>query len=150
MSITASGPASALPANESSVQAKAPRLSIVLGSVFIVLFQTGCAILVFANRISLLISGVSTGLTLQASRLHSEPVRLPLLALATVGSVVNLLVLWNARRLRQRPEAQWRVRPLRFRDKLRNGVVFSASVLTLFMVISELVLHPSVYPGWHH
>jgi hypothetical protein len=118
--------------------------------VLIVLFQTGCAILVFANRIALLTSGVATGLTVHASALHSEPVRLPLLALATFGSGLNLFALWNARRLRRKPEAQWRMRPLRFGDKLRNTVVIVASVVTLFMVISELLLHPSVYPGWRH
>jgi hypothetical protein len=150
MSVTASPSASAMPVPQPNLETKAPRYSIVLGSLPILLFQTGCAIFVFANRISILTTGAATGLVLQASWLHSEPVRLPLLALATIGSAFNLLVLNNARRLRRKPEAQWRIKPLRFRDKLRNGIVFSASVLTLFMVISELVLHPSTYPGWHH
>lgn len=149
MSVTAS-PSAPMPLSEPKSESKAPRLSIVVGSVFILLFQTGCAIAVFASRISLWISGASLVIPLKASVLHSEPVRLPLLALATVGSLLNLFVLWNARRLRRRPEAQWRIKPLRLRDKLRNGIVLSASVLTLFMVISELALHPSVYPGWHH
>jgi hypothetical protein len=150
MSVTASPSAPAMPVSQPQLESKTPRLSIVLGSIFILLFQTGCAIAVFAGRISLWISGASLVIPLKASALHSEPVRLPLLGLATVGSLLNLFVLWNARRLRRRPEAQWRIRPLRFRDKLRNGIVLSASVLTLFMVVSELVLHPSVYPGWHH
>ncbi len=150
MSVTASPPASAMPVPGPNLETKAPRISIVLGSLPILLFETGCAIFVFANRISILTTGAATGLVLQASWLHSERVRLPLLALATIGSVFNLFVLRNARRLRRKPEAQWRIKPLRFRDKLRNGIVFSASVLTLFMVISELVLHPSIYPGWHH
>ena len=150
MSVTASPSASAMPVSEPSVKTKAPRISIVLGSLPILLFETGCAIFVFANRISILTTGAATGLVLQASWLHSERVRLPLLALATIGSVFNLFALRNARRLRRKPEAQWRIKPLRFRDKLRNGIVFSASVLTLFMVLSELVLHPSIYPGWHH
>ncbi len=148
MSVTASQPAPAFP--EAVAQTRPARLSIVAGSVFIVLFQTGCAIIVFVNRISLLISGASAGLAAHASVLHSDPVRLPLLALATGGSVLNLLVLWNARRLRRRPEAQWRIHPPRFRDKLRNGIVLTASLVTLFMVISELLLHPSIYPGLHH
>jgi hypothetical protein len=150
MSVTASPPASAMPVPGPNLETKAPRISIVLGSLPILLFETGCAIFVFANRISILTTGAATGLVLQASWLHSERVRLPLLALATIGSVFNLFVLRNARRLSRKPEAQWRIKPLRFRDKLRNGIVFSASVLTLFMVISELVLHPSIYPGWHH
>jgi hypothetical protein len=150
MSVTASPSAPATPVSEPKLQVKAPRYSIALGSLPILLFQTGCAIFVFANRISILTTGAATGMVLGASWLHSEPVRLPLLALATIGSVFNLFVLRNARRLRRKPEAQWRIKPLRFRDKLRNGVVFSASVLTLCMVISELVLHPSIYPGWHH
>ena len=150
MSLTAFSSAPAVPVAEPGARSKAPRLSIVLGSVFILLFQTGCAIAVFASRISLWISGASIAIPLKASVLHSEPVRLPLLALATLGSALNLFTLWNARRLRRKPEAQWRIRPLRFRDKLRDGIVLGASLLTLFMVISELVLHPSVYPGWHH
>ena len=149
MSVTASPSASAMPVPEPKLKSKAPRLSIALGSLPILLFETGCAILVFANRISILTTGVATGLVAQASWLHSDPVRLPLLALAALGSVFNLFVLRNARRLRRRPEAQWRIRPLRFRDKLRNGIVFSAAVLTLFMVIAELMLHPGVYPGSH-
>ena len=150
MSVTASPPAPAMPVPEPKLETKAPRFSIVLGSLPVLLFETGCAIFVFANRISILTTGAATGLVLEASWLHSEPVRLPLLALATIGSVFNLFVLRNARRIRRKPEAQWRIKPLRFRDKLRNGIVFSASVLTLFMVIAELVLHPSTYPGWHH
>jgi hypothetical protein len=150
MSVTASPSASAMPVPEPKLETNAPRLSIALGSLPILLFETGCAIFVFANRISLLTTGAATGLVLQASWLHSEPVRLPLLVLATIGSVFNLFVLRNARRLRRKPEAQWRIQPLRFRDKLRNRIVFSASVLTLFMIIAELVLHPSVYPGWRH
>ena len=150
MSVTASPSAPAMPVPEPKLETKAPRISIVLGSLPILLFETGCAIFVFANRISILTTRAATGLVLRASWLHSERVRLPLLALATIGSVFNLFVLSNARRLRRKPEAQWRIKPLRFRDKLRNGIVFSASVLTLFMVLSELVLHPSIYPGWHH
>lgn len=150
MSVTASPPAPALPVPDPKFETKAPRYSIVLGSLPVLLFETGCAIFVFANRISILTTGAATGLVLEASWLHSEPVRLPLLALATIGSVFNLIVLNNARRLRRKPEAQWRIKPLRFRDKLRIGIVLPVSVLTLIMVIAELVFHPSVYPGWHH
>jgi hypothetical protein len=145
----ATQPARALPLPEPGVPAKAPRLSIVAGSALIVLFQTGCAIIVFANRISLIIGGAALGLTAHASWMHSDPVRLPLLALATAGSVFNLFLLWNARRLRRRPAARWRIRPLRLRDKLRDGLVLAVSLVTLFMVISELVLHPGIYPGGH-
>lgn len=138
-----------VPVSEPDLRAESPRLSMVAVSLLIVIFETGCAIIVFANRIALLISGASLGLAAHHSWMHSQPVRLPLLAIATAGSVLNLFVLWNARRLRRRPQARWRLRPLRSRDKLRNALVFSASVVTLFMVISELVLHHSVYSAGH-
>ncbi len=148
MSMTASQSTSAVPVTET--KPAMPRISIALGSLPILLFETGCAIFVFANRISILTTGAATGIVLRASVLHSDSVRLPLLALAAAGSVFNLFVLRNAQRLRNRPEAQWRLKPLRFWDKLRNGVVLSVSLLTLLMVISELVLHGSVYPGLRH
>ena len=150
MSVLASQSAPAMPVPEPQLETKKSRYSIALGSLPILLFETGCAIFVAANRISILTTGAATGLVLHASWIHSEPVRLPLLALATIGSVFNLLVLRNARRLRNRPEAQWRVRPLRFRDQVRNGIVLFFSVLTLLMVAVELAVHPSVYPGWRH
>jgi hypothetical protein len=150
VSATVPPAASAMPVSEPDVETKVPRLSIVLGSLPVLLFETGCAIFVIANRISILTTGAATGMVLGVSWLHSEPVRLPLLALATLGSIFNLVVIRNAYRLRNKPEAQWRMRPLRFRDKLRNNVVVVFSVLTLFMVIVELIFHPSVYPGWHH
>ncbi len=147
MSATAPQSLPAVPVPE---KAATPRYSIALGSLPILLFETGCAIFVFANRISILTTGAATGLVLRASTIHSEPVRLPLLAVAAAGAVLNLFLLANARRLRRRPEAQWRIQPLRLRDKLRNAVVLGVSLLTLFMVISELALHASVYPGWRH
>lgn len=150
MSVTASQSAPAMPVPEPQVETKKPRYAVALGSLPILLFETGCAIFVAANRISILTTGAATGLVLQASWLHSEPVRLPLLALATIGSVFNLLVLRNARQLRRKPEAQWRVQSLRFRDKLRNNIVLFFSVLTLLMIALELAVHPSVYPGWRH
>jgi hypothetical protein len=150
MSATVSRPASAMPVSDTQPQPKVPRISIVLGSLPVLLFETGCAIFVLANRISLLTTGAATGLALKAHWLHSEPVRLPLLALATIGSIFNLVVIRNARRLRNRPEAAWRARPLRLRDKVRNNIVVVFSVLTLFMVAMELITHPGVYPGWHH
>ena len=115
------------------------------------LFQTGCFIIVLIHRVAVplgLITLVAANqVQAQASPLHENPVRLPLLALATLGAIFNLYVVWNGQRQRRKPEAQWRIKPLRWWGKLKIGWVVLVSVLTLIMVVGELITHPYVYPG---
>src|SRR5687768_16140506 len=47
-----------------------------------------------------------------SSFIHSDPVRILLMVLATVGATATLFVIWNQRRLRNHPAARWRKKPL--------------------------------------
>src|SRR5262249_50061957 len=74
------------------------------------------------------------GLAGTASFIHSDPVRIPLMLLATLGATATLFVIWNQQRLRNLPSAQWRKRPLTTREKRRMGIAVAASLFSYFLV----------------
>src|SRR5690348_18509738 len=116
MSITAPAYPLAEPA-----AARVPRMAVSWGAVLLAIFQSGCAILVAIQRIAVPLGLVSLASVQHHERaFHQDAVRIPILAVAALASAVNLYVLYNARRLRNRPEARWRREPLARREKLRT------------------------------
>jgi hypothetical protein len=79
-------------------------------------------------------------------QLHSDLIRLPMIGLALVGSLLNLVVLWQVRRLRSNPAAQWRQRPLSAGKIRVERVQLVLSILTLVLVGIEEYWHIR----WHH
>ena len=69
----------------------------------------------FALGFAALLSSVA--LSSPAQKLYSEVIRLPMLAVALAGAGINLLVLWQVRRLRRRPASSWRIKPLSARKR---------------------------------
>ncbi|WP_348261923.1 hypothetical protein P8935_19230 [Telmatobacter sp. DSM 110680] len=68
---------------------------------------------------------------------HNSWIRVPMIVLAVLGSVINLVVLWQIRRLRKLPAAQWRQTPLK-PGKLRSErLQIVLSVVTLILVALE-------------
>jgi hypothetical protein len=65
-----------------------------------------------------------------------------MLTVAGVGAVVNLMLLWNAERIRRNPSARWRMRPLTRKERAEKWIQFIASVLTLLLIAGELITHP--------
>lgn len=127
--------------------AMAPRMAFSWGAVLLAIFQSGCALLVLIQRIAVPLGLVSLASVQHHDRaIHSDALRLPILALAATAAAANLYVLWNAWRLRRRPEAAWRKKPLARREKLRNGWVLVSSLVTLALVCGELVIHPHYHP----
>jgi hypothetical protein len=64
-------------------------------------------------------------------------IRVPMIVVAVVGSVINLVVLWQIRRLRNLPAAQWRQTTPR-PSKLRSErVQLLLSIVTLILVALE-------------
>lgn len=72
---------------------------------------------------------------------HGDVFRIPMLALATVGAVVNLLVLAWIWWLRSRPSAQWRKREVSRNERRSERIQVALAVLTLVLVGVE---------GWAH
>jgi hypothetical protein len=76
---------------------------------------------------------------------HRNGLRIPFLALGTVGALLSLLLVWNEERIRRNPSAAWRLRPLTTQQKRRRKIQVGLAVLTLLLVVLEIVAHP-----WFH
>lgn len=118
---------------------------ITVGSLGLAIIQGVCATAVF-------VSGISTALGLStvaaataagpATGFHANRFRIPMLAIAGLGAVVNLVLLWNAERMRRNPAARWRMRPLTRKERWEKGIQLAASILTLLLIAGELLAHP--------
>ena len=109
------------------------------------LLQSVCTALIaasgirFAIGIGSLLSAIVT--STPAQDLHQDLIRLPMLAFALFGAGINFVVLWQVRRLRQRPASQWRIVPLSTKQRRMERLQFVLSALTVFFVIAELLAH---------
>jgi hypothetical protein len=118
--------------------------SLLLSSVaFVGSFVEGaCAILVASASAKLFVGLGAVAASVQASRLHADIVRIPVLAVSAAATLLTLWVLWNAWRARNRPAARWRKRPMTVREKFSLAITLSASLLTLALVVGEVIEHP--------
>src|SRR5271163_3253146 len=138
--------ASATPAaSETSPRA---RLLTWSSLVFAVL-QSFCSAVVAISGIRVAIGlsalAAAAGIHAPATGFHSDAIRIPMMALALVGSVLNLYLLWNARRLRNRPAAQWRRIPLSAKKKASQRLQLILSILTLLLLAAEWITHPMIH-----
>lgn len=100
-----------------------------------VLLSGAGSLLGFSSLIAASAAGPATGL-------HANRFRIPMLVAAGVGAVVNLLLLWNAERIRRNPSARWRMRPLTRKQLVEKWIQLSASLFTLLLIVAELITHP--------
>ncbi len=78
---------------------------------------------------------------------HQDLVRIPMMLFAFAGATLNLFVIWQLRRLRSRPAAQWRVSPVT-KQKLRSErLQIGFSLLTFVFLITEFLTHLALH---HH
>lgn len=80
---------------------------------------------------------LAAGTASAIDRFHVDWLRVPMISLALLGAVLNLLVLWQIRRLRQHPAASWRQmtpKPGKVRMERMQLVL---SIVTLVLVSLE-------------
>jgi hypothetical protein len=97
----------------------------------------------FAIGLGALITSIAT--STPAQDLHRDAIRLPMLIFSLAGAAVNLGVLWQVRRLRRRPSAQWRIHPLSPHKKRMEQWQFVISIVTLLLVVAELIAHKAIH-----
>jgi hypothetical protein len=76
-----------------------------------------------------------------AERLHADAIRVPMMLIALVGAVLNLLALWQVRRLRSRSASAWRQQPLAPSKRRSETLQLLLSLLTLVLLFAEEIAH---------
>ena len=126
------------------------RKAVVWSSFLFALLQSICTFFAALNGLRLIIGVgslvLSSSVGAVAKALHADWIRVPMVVLALAGSLLNLVVLWQVRRLRNRPASQWRQRPVgagKIRMERMQAVL---SFATLALLAVEEYLHLL----WHH
>ena len=79
-------------------------------------------------------------------RFHADWIRIPMICLALIGSLVNIAILIQVRRLRNRPAAQWRRKALTGHQVRMERIQWALSLAALVLIGIEEYLHL----GFHH
>ncbi len=124
-------------------------------SLILALLQSLCTAILTINGIRLAIgltALAATSIAIPLLSFHRDALRIPMLALATTGAIVNLLVLAWIWYLRSQPSAQWRKRELTSKEKRSELLQVALSILTLILVAleswSHVIIHrPAPHPA---
>lgn len=119
---------------------------LMWGSLVLAAAESACLIVVGLSGVRVAIgltsliaaSGPATGW-------HRDAIRIPLLAIGTIGALLSLLLLWHEHRLRSNPSAAWRIQPYTKSQKRQRWLQLWLAVLTLLLVAGEVGTH-----SWFH
>jgi len=117
------------------------RFFIGWGSLLFALLQSICTFFAVMSGLRVGIGISSLVLATSAAKaidaFHEDWLRVPMILLAVAGAVLNLVVLWQIRRLRRNPAAQWRMQPVSAGRLRMERVQMVLSVVTLVLVFLE-------------
>ena len=118
---------------------------IAWSSFFFALLQSICTFFLALSGVRLVIGigsvVLSAGAATALEKFHANWIRLPMVGLALLGSLLNLVVLVQIRNLRSRPASRWRQRPLSPKEVRMERVQWFLSFATLILVAIEEYLH---------
>ena len=113
--------------------------------LFLAFIQSVCSAFIALHGVRFLVSigavVLASSTWALAERLHVNAIRLPMMLIALVAAVVNLVALWQVRRLRNRPAAAWRQQPLTPAKKRSETLQLVLSLLTLVLLAAEWAAH---------
>ena len=115
-------------------------------SFFLAVVQSVCTIFVALSGLRLLLGAAAFGAAIGVmkfadERIHIDAVRIPMVILALVGAVFNLVALWQVRRLRGRAASAWRQKAVSRSKFASERVQLALSVLTLILLAVESYYH---------
>ena len=113
------------------------------------LVQSACTAVFAISGVRVLIGlgalAAAAGSNAPASGFHQDAIRIPMMALALVGALVNLYVLWRQWSLRRRPASQWRLQPLTKKEKRSRWFQFVLAIVTLVLLALEWWIHSMLH-----
>jgi hypothetical protein len=117
--------------------------------VFIVLQSACTAVIAISGvRVAIGLSALAEatiGIHAPAAGFHRDVIRIPMMIAATIGSLLNLYVIWRIRTLRARPSSQWRVQATTPKQRRSELLQIALAVITLALVAAEWITHPMVH-----
>jgi hypothetical protein len=120
-------------------------------SFFFAVVQSVCSAFVALSGLRILIGaaafGSALGLLKIADKLHFSAIRIPMMILALLGSLFNLLAIWHVRRLRARSSSAWRQKSLSHKKLYSERLQLALSVLTLVLLAFEYYFHIKLEKG---
>jgi hypothetical protein len=127
-----------------------PRSWLVgLTSFFFILLQSACTAVMAISGVRVIIGlsalAAAAGLNRPATGFHADAIRIPMMAIALIGSLLNLYVIWRIRSLRSRPSAQWRTTPVNSKQKRAEAFQIALAIITLALVTAEWITHRIVH-----
>ena len=132
----------------------APRPTLKLlnwSAVFFAVLQSVCSALIALGSIRLFIGATAfasaLGVVKLGEKMHFAAIRIPMMLFALVGSVVNLVVLWQVWRLRRRSSSAWRQKSISPQKRRSEFFQLLLSVLTLFLLAAEYWAHLKLFGG---
>ncbi len=125
-----------------------PKLLNWSGIVFTVLQSACTAVIAISGlRVAIGLSALAAaaGIHAPAHGFHQDAIRIPMMALAFLGAILNLFVIWKVRSLRSKPAAQWRQQPVTKKKLNSERFQIALAVLTLLLLAVEWITHPLVH-----
>ena len=118
---------------------------IAWSSFFFALLQSICTFFAAFNGLRLVIGisslAITAGVGAALDRFHADWIRIPMIGLALLGALLNLAVLVQVRRLRNRPASRWRQVPLSPRKIQMERIQLTLSIATMSLIAIEEYLH---------
>ncbi len=118
-------------------------------SFLFILLQSACTAVIAVSGVRVVIGlsalAAAAGLNRPASGFHADAIRIPMMAIAVLGSLINLYVIWRIRTLRGRPASQWRTTPATAKQKRSERLQIVLAVVTLALVAAEWITHHIVH-----
>ncbi len=141
--------------SRAGVDVSRPKLSLVdarlinWSALLFAALQSVCSAFIAISGLRVAIGlgalAAAAGIDAPARGFHQDAIRIPMMALALAGALLNLFVLWRVRRLRNRPAAQWRRKPLSAKKKNSERLQYALSILTLILLAAEWLTHPLIH-----
>ena len=146
-----------IPADVSQTSSEASRPEVSLAnsklinwsSIVFAILQSACTAVIAISGVRVAIGlsalAAAAGIHAPAHGFHQDAIRIPMMALAFLGAVTNLYVIWRVRSLRSKPAAQWRQQPVTKKKLNSERFQIALSVLTLLLLAAEWITHPLVH-----
>ena len=149
MALLMNSSSKSIPSTTEDSVSKPPWLVSATSLVFIVL-QSACTAVIAISGIRVAIglsalAEATIGIHAPAGGFHRDAIRIPMMVAATIGSLINLYVIWRIRSLRARPSAQWRAQVVAPKQRRSELFQIALAVITLVLVAAEWITHPMVH-----